>query len=46
MAANIFAGVWGACVLAAVWYLSTRSSPPVAESKEQRELREWLDSQC
>ncbi|MBZ9770355.1 hypothetical protein LB526_26740 [Mesorhizobium sp. CA6] len=43
MAADIFAGVLERLRAAAV--LSMHSSPPVAEIKRQRELRQRLDSQ-
>jgi hypothetical protein len=43
--ANVFAGVWAAGALAAIWYVWRRPSPPVAESQEDRDLREWLDGQ-
>ena len=42
---HIFAGRWGAGVLAAIWYAWTRPAPPVAESKEEKDLRDWLDGQ-
>lgn len=44
--ANLFAGLWAAGVLAALWYVwRRRRSPPPAESKEDRDLRDWLDGQ-
>ncbi|WP_287061294.1 hypothetical protein [Mesorhizobium sp.] len=43
--ANVFAGTWAAGVLAAIWYVWTRHSLPVAENKQDRDLREWLDGQ-
>jgi len=32
-------------VLAALWYVWRRRTPPVAESEEDKALREWLDGQ-
>ncbi|UCI24602.1 MULTISPECIES: hypothetical protein [unclassified Mesorhizobium] len=42
---HIFAGIWGAGVLAAIWYAWTRPSPPATKKSEDRDLREWLDDQ-
>ncbi|WP_165779848.1 hypothetical protein [Mesorhizobium sanjuanii] len=43
--ANVFAGAWAAGVLAAIWYVWRRPSPPVAEREQDRDLQEWLDGQ-
>ncbi|TIR30516.1 MAG: hypothetical protein E5X64_15850 [Mesorhizobium sp.] len=43
--ANVFAGAWAAGVLAAIWYVRMRPSPPIAESQQDRDLREWLGGQ-
>ena len=43
--ANLFAGAWAAGILAAIWHVWKRPSPPIAESDEDRDLREWLDGQ-
>ncbi|WP_167484109.1 hypothetical protein [Mesorhizobium tamadayense] len=42
---HVFAGIWAAGVLAAIWHLLRRPSPPLAESEQERDLRDWLDGQ-
>ncbi|ESZ19183.1 hypothetical protein X737_15405 [Mesorhizobium sp. L48C026A00] len=32
-------------MLAAIWYVWRRPSLPIAENKQDRDLREWLDGQ-
>lgn len=42
---DVISGVWATGFLAAIWYVKTRPSPPIAESQEDRDLRDWLDGQ-
>lgn len=42
---HLFAGIWAAGVLAAIWYVWSRPSPPVVECQEDKDLRDWLDGQ-
>ncbi|MDG4908755.1 hypothetical protein P9228_20220 [Mesorhizobium sp. WSM4898] len=42
---HVFSGLWAAGVSAMVWQVWKRPSPPLSETEQERDLREWLEGQ-